>query len=105
MDPWIRHQVRLELGQVHIECTFETQRSSDAWDELPDQTVEVRVSWTADLESVLAKFVDGLVVNHEGDVDVLHGRVWMEDGVVRLNHGGRDLIQFKRKQGVLYWHN
>ncbi len=91
MDPRIGHQVCLELGQVHVEGSVEAQRRSDARHQLPDEPVEVRVRRAADLESLLAQVVDGLVVHHERDVHVLHGRVRMEDGVVRLDHGRWDL--------------
>lgn len=37
------YQVRLELGEVHIQCSIEPKRRSDGRDDLGDQSVEIRV--------------------------------------------------------------
>ncbi len=44
-----------------------------------------------DVEVPAADVVHSLVVDHEGDIGVLHHRVRAKDGVVRLNDSGRDL--------------
>merc|ERR1711899_250468 len=43
MDPWVGHQVGLELSQVHIEGSIEPQGGGDGGDDLADQPVQVGV--------------------------------------------------------------
>ncbi|KRX81083.1 hypothetical protein T4E_6106, partial [Trichinella pseudospiralis] len=40
VDTWIRNQVCLELRQIHIKCTVETQRCRDGAHNLTNQPVE-----------------------------------------------------------------
>ena len=91
MDPGVGHQVGLELGEVDVECSVEPEGGGDGGDDLRDQPVQVRVSWSLDVQVPPADVVDGLVVHHEGTVGVLEGGVGGEDGVVRLNHCSRHL--------------
>ena len=91
MDTWVGHQVGLELSQIDIEGTIESQRSGDGGDDLANETVEVGVGGTLDVEVTSANIVDGLVVDHEGTVGVLEGGVSGKDGVVGLDNSGGDL--------------
>jgi len=54
---------------------------------LRDESVEVGVSWSFNIEIATTYIIDGLVVHHEGAVRVLQGGVGGQDGVVGLNHG------------------
>ena len=91
VDAWVRHQVGLELGQVHVEGSVETQGGGDGGHDLADQTVEVGVGGTLDVQVAAADVVDGLVVDHEGAVGVLQGGVGGQNGVVGLDHSSGDL--------------
>ena len=91
MDTWVGHQVGLELGQIHVEGTIEAQGGGDGGHDLGDQTVEVGVGGTFDVQVTATDVVDGLVVDHEGAVGVLQGGVGGQDGVVGLDHSGGDL--------------
>merc|ERR1719210_2610525 len=86
MDPRIGDQVGLELGQVNIECTIKAKRGGDGGDNLTDQTVEVGVSWTVDIQVSAANVVNGLIIDHESTVRVLKGCMGGQDGVVGLNN-------------------
>ena len=88
MDTWVGHQVGLELGQIHVEGAFEAQGGGDGGHDLADQTVEVGVGGTLDVQVAAADVVDGLVVDHKGTVGVLQGGVSGQDGVVGLHHSG-----------------
>lgn len=88
VDSRIWHEVGLILGEVDVECTVETQRGGDGRDHLADETIEIGVAGTPDAQLATANVVDGLVVDHEGAVRVLHCHVSGEYGVVRLNDGG-----------------
>merc|ERR1719282_1672450 len=88
VDPGVGHQVGLELSQINVEGTIESEGSGDGGDDLTDQPVEVGVTRSLDVEVLSADIVDGLVVDHEGTVDVFEGGVGGEDGVVGLNDRG-----------------
>ena len=91
VDTWVWHQVGLELGQIDVEGTIETQRGRDGADNLGNQTVQVSVGGTLDVQVATADVVDGLVVDHEGAVGVLKGGVGCQDRVVWLNDGSGNL--------------
>jgi hypothetical protein len=104
MDTWVWHQVGLELGQIDVQGTVESQRGSDRADNLTDQTIQVGVGWALDIQITTANVVDGLVVDHEGTIRVLEGGVGGQDGVVWLNHSCGDLrswVDSKLQLGLL----
>lgn len=82
MNPWEGNQVSLELVQIDVEGTIESQGAGDGGDDLGDQSVEVGERWRLDTEVSSADVVDSLIVDHEGAVNVLEGGVRGQDGVV-----------------------
>ena len=106
VDTWVGHQVGLELGQIHVEGAIEAQGGGDGGHDLADQTVEVGVGGTLDVQVPAADVVDGLVVDHEGAVGVLQGGVGGQDGVVGLDHSGGHLeMTTGRRPGVSRYSN
>merc|ERR1719384_2240793 len=91
VDTGVGDQVGLELGKVDVQGTVEPQGGSDRGDALGEQSVEVGVGGSLNAEVSAADVVEGLVVNHEGDVGVFHHGVGAEDGVVGFDHSGGDL--------------
>ena len=91
MDTWVGHQVGLELSHIDVEGTVESEGGSERGDDLRDESVEVGVGGSLNVEVSAADVVDGLVVEHDGDVSVLEEGVGGEDRVVWLNNGGGDL--------------
>jgi len=91
MDSGVRHQVGLELSDIDVEGTIESEGSSQRGDNLGNESVQVGVGGSLNIEVSSADIVDGLVVEHDGDISVLEERVGGEDGVVRLNDGSGDL--------------
>ena len=87
MDTWVGHQVGLELSEIDVEGTVKAKRCCDGADNLGDQTVQVGVRGTLDVQVATADVVNGLVVDHEGAVRVLKGSMGCQDRVVRLNDG------------------
>ena len=87
VDARVRHQVRLELGQVDVQGALEAQRGRNGGDHLADQPVQVGVGRPLDVQLALAQLVDGLVVHHELGIRVLQRGVREEDRVVRLHYG------------------
>ena len=91
VDTRVRHEVRLELGDVDVERAVEAQGGRERGDDLRGESVEVRVGGALDVEVAARDVVDRLVVEHDGDVGVLEEGVRREHGVVGLDDGGRDL--------------
>lgn len=86
----VRHQVSLELVQVDVEGTIESEGGSNRADDLGDQAVEVFVAGAGNVEVATANVVDSLVIDEEGAVRVLDRAVGGQHSVVGLNDGGRD---------------
>jgi len=91
MDSWIWDQVGLELGNINVEGTIESKGGSQGGDDLSDESVQVGVGWSLDIEVSSADIIDGFVIEDNGDIGVLEKGVSGEDGVVWLNNGGGDL--------------
>lgn len=91
VDTGVGYQVGLELIEIDVEGTIETERGSDGRDDLGDEPVKVFVVGALNVQVPAADAVDGLVVDHERTVGVLEGGVGGQDGVVGLNDGGRHL--------------
>jgi hypothetical protein len=91
MDSWIWDQVGLELGDIDVEGTIESEGGGQRGDNLGNESVQVGVGWSLDIKVSSADIIDGLVIKDDGDIGVLKKRVSGEDGVVWLNNGGGDL--------------
>jgi len=91
VDTWVWHQVGLELSDIDVEGTVESEGGSEGGDNLGNESVQVGVGWALDIEVAAADIVDGLVVEHDGNIGVLEEGVGGEHGVVWLNDGGGDL--------------
>jgi len=91
MDSWVWHQVGLELGDIDVKGTVESEGSSQGRDNLGNESIQVGVGGSLDIEVSSADIIDGLVINHNGDISVLKEGVGGEHGVVWLNNCGGDL--------------
>jgi len=91
MDTWVWDQVGLELVEIDVEGTVESEGGGDGRNDLGNESVEVLEVWTLDVEGTTADVVDGLVVDHAGTIGLLEGGVGGQDGVVWLDDGGGDL--------------
>ena len=91
MDTWVGHQVSLELSDIDVKGTIESEGGGQGGDDLRDESVQVGVGGSLNVEVSAADIVDGLVVEHDGDIGVLEKGVGGQDGVVWLNNGGGDL--------------
>ena len=86
----VRNQVGLELVQINVEGTIESQRGSDRADNLSNQTVKVVITGTGNVQIAATDVVNGLIVDQERAVGVLNGAVGGQDGIVGLDDGGGD---------------
>ena len=87
MDSGVGHQVGLEFSDINVEGSVESEGSSQRLDDLSDESVQVGVSGSLDVEVSSADVVNGLVVEHNGNIGVLKEGVGGEHGVVWLNNG------------------
>lgn len=58
-----RNQVGLELVQINVQRTIESERSGDGGNNLGNKTVQIREAWCSDTQSLLANVVKGFVIN------------------------------------------
>jgi hypothetical protein len=79
MDTWVWHQIGLEFSDVDVEGTVESEGGGQGGDNLSDKSVQVGVGWSLDIELTSADIVDGLVVEHNGNISVLKEGVGGED--------------------------
>jgi hypothetical protein len=110
VDTWVWHKIGLELVEIDVQGTVETKGCGDGGDDwsmlvtsngplillrclltLSNQSVQVLVVRTLNVQVATANIVDGLVVDHERAVRVLESGVGCQDGVVRLNDRCSDL--------------
>jgi len=91
VDTWVWDQVGLELSDIDVKGTVESEGSSQTRDDLGNKSVKVGVGWSFDVEVSSADIVDSFVIKHERDIFVLKEGVRGKDGVVWLNDGVGDL--------------
>ena len=70
MDSWVWHEVGLELGDIDVEGTIESEGGSQGGDNLSDESVEVGVGWSFDIKSSSADIVDSLVIKHNSNISM-----------------------------------
>merc|ERR1719379_68373 len=87
----VRHQVRLELRDINIQRTIETQRCRKRRDDLAQEAVQVRVRGPLDVQIASTNIVKRFVVVHDGNVSVLQQGVNTQDCVVWLNDSSSNL--------------
>jgi len=91
MDSGVGDQVGLEFSDIDVKGTIESQRSSQRGDDLSNESVQVGVSGSFDIELSSADIVDSFVIEHNSDISVFQEGVSGQDGVVGFNDGSGDL--------------
>lgn len=67
------------------------KRSCNGRHDLTDESIQIRIGWSVDIQISPADVVYGLVIRHERTVRMIKCRVSGQDGVVWLHYGRRDL--------------
>jgi len=71
MDSGVGHQVGLELSDIDVEGTVESEGGSQGGDDLSDESVQVGVGGSLDIEVSSADVINGFVVDHNSNIGVL----------------------------------
>ena len=71
MDSWVWHQVGLELGNIDVKGTVESEGGSQGGDNLGDESVQVGVGWSLDIKVSSADIINGFVINHNSNIGML----------------------------------
>jgi hypothetical protein len=79
MDSWIWYQVSLELGNIDVEGTIESEGSGQRGDNLGNESVQVSVSWSLDIKISSADIIDGLVIKDNSNIGMLEEGMGGED--------------------------
>jgi len=91
VNSWVWDQVGLEFGDINVEGTIESQRSSEGGDNLGDESVQVSVGWSFDIQLSSADIVKGFVIEHNSNIGVFQKGVSGKDGVVWFDDSGGNL--------------
>jgi hypothetical protein len=91
MDPWVWDQIGLELGQINVQRTVESEGSGDGGNDLSDDSVQVGVSRSFNVQVSSANIVHSFVVNHESAIGVFQSGMGGQDRVVWLDDSGGNL--------------
>lgn len=91
MNSGIRNQVGLEFGDIDVQGTIESEGGSEGRDDLSDESVQVGVGGSFDIEVSSADVVDSFVVEHDGDISVFEEGVGRKNGVVGFDDSSGDL--------------
>lgn len=90
VDTRVWDQIGLELVQINVQGSIESETGGDGADDLGDQAVQVLVARARNVEVTTANVIDGLVVNQEGAVGVLNSTVRGQNSVVGLDNCSRN---------------
>jgi len=71
VDSGVGNEVGLEFSDINIKGSVESEGSGEGRDNLGDESIQVGVGGSLDVELSSADVVDGFVVEHDGDVGVL----------------------------------
>jgi hypothetical protein len=91
VDSGIGDQVGLEFGDIDVQGSVESQRGGQRGDDLGNQSVQVGVGGSFDIQVSSANIVDGFIVQHDSDIGMFQKGVGGQNRVVGFNNGGGDL--------------
>jgi hypothetical protein len=84
-------KIGLEFSDINVQGSVESEGGSEGRDNLGDESVQVSVSGSFDVQLSSADIVDGFVVEHNGDIGVFEKGVGGKNGVVGFNNSGGNL--------------
>lgn len=75
MDTWVWNQICLKFVQVHVQGAVKAKTRGNRTDDLRNQTVQMLVAWSRDIQVAVTDIVDSLVIYQESAVGVFDGAV------------------------------
>jgi hypothetical protein len=87
VDTGERHEVGLELGEIDVGRTIETEGGGVRRDNMGDETVQVGIGGAHVFERAAATIVQRLIAEHDSDIRVLEQGAARQHHVVRLSDG------------------
>lgn len=90
MDARVRDKIGLELIQINVESSVESQARGNGRHDLSDESIEMGIVGSRNVEIAAADIVNGVIVDEEGTVRILDRAVSRQDGIVGLNYGSGD---------------
>jgi len=91
MNSWVWDQVSLELSDIDVQGTIESEGGSKGRDDLSDESVQVGVGWSLNVKGSSADIVDSFIVKHDSNISMFEEGVSGKDRVVWFDNSGRDL--------------
>jgi len=79
MDSGIWHEVGLEFSNINVKGTIESERGSQRGDNLSNESVQVGVGGSLNIEVSSADIIDGFVIEHNGNISVFKEGVSGQD--------------------------
>ena len=70
VDTGVRHQIGLEFSDVHVQGSVESQWGGEGWNHLGDESVQIGVSGSFDVQLSSADVIDGFIVQDNGHISV-----------------------------------
>jgi hypothetical protein len=91
MDTRVRDQIGLEFRDINVQSTIETKRGGQRRHNLGDQTIQIGVGRTLNVQVTTADIVKGFVIQAKGAISVLQKRVRRQHMIVGFHDGGGNL--------------
>mmetsp|Transcript_27488 Transcript_27488/g.66757 ORF Transcript_27488/g.66757 Transcript_27488/m.66757 type:complete len:285 (+) Transcript_27488:726-1580(+) len=101
MNSGVGHQSGLEIIQIDIEGTFETKTSSQSRSDLSNESVQVLVRRTFNVQVATADIVKSLVIQAKSTVGMLQKGMSRQDRVVWFYNSSRNLRRRRDSKGKL----
>jgi len=79
VDSRVWHQVGLEFSDIHIEGSIESEGGSQRGDDLGNESVQVGIGGSLNVQVSSADIVHCLVIKHNGNISVFQKGVGGQD--------------------------
>ena len=71
MDSWVWHEVGLELSDIDVKGTIESKGCSEGGDNLGNESVQVGIGWSLNVEVSSADIIDSFVIKDDSNIGML----------------------------------
>ena len=103
MDSWIWDQVSLEFNDINVQGAIKSQWGIQRGNDLRNESVQVGVGWSLNVEVSSADFIDGFGLKHNSNISVSQKRESWEDEVVSLNDDSWVLLGWRDSEAEFWF--